>query len=408
MRIPVILCVDDLSSTHDLVEIFLGDSYSVINAHSGTEAIDIMHRQQNIDLILLDQCMGEIDGITTLLTLKRFNIELPPVIMMTAHESVTLAVTFMQSGGTDFISKPLDAELLRIRVSNSLQNRLQVKQLKRLMQATQSSQIIESMGLLSGGVCEDINNKLLGILDRSKDAASLIKTYLGSPEANTFTTAAAVSPLKAAMQKLGDIEALSEHISELGNQLRRYGQPDENIERSEVDITESVKDTITLLRHSTLGKTIIDIDCKQNGKINANPIHIQQIVLNLCLNATESMTINLEKENLIKLVIDTFEPSDVYYSIHPNLGRHKSMIEISVIDNGCGIHEEVRSNIFDPFFTTKVHDNHIGLGLSLVKKLVQQLGGVIEIKSRLDHGSTFTVQLPCTKVDSSISSTAAA
>lgn len=115
-----ILVIDDDDSILNLITHKLLNSFKVIAVKRGNAAVDVL-RNDNISLVLMDQVMPEIDGLDTFNLLKGAVPVPPPVIMMTAYTSTELIVSFMKSGGADFISKPLDFDILGIKIRRGIE-----------------------------------------------------------------------------------------------------------------------------------------------------------------------------------------------------------------------------------------------------------------------------------------------
>ena len=111
--------------------------------------------------------------------------------------------------------------------------------------------------------------------------------------------------------------------------------------------------------------------------INASPNHIEQVILNLLINAIDS----IEEKN------DTNKRIDI------KVTTEEQFIKIEISDNGVGIKEDNIKNIFDPFFTTKPEGQGTGLGLAVITNIINSHNGKIEVKSKLGEGTTFTVYL---------------
>jgi two-component system, cell cycle sensor histidine kinase and response regulator CckA len=123
--------------------------------------------------------------------------------------------------------------------------------------------------------------------------------------------------------------------------------------------------------------------------VNADPIQIEQVIINLCVNARDAMP------NGGRITIETKNTriGDFAVSQRANL-KPGDYVHLSVTDTGEGITEEILPHIFEPFFTTKSQDKGTGLGLATVHGIVNQTGGDIRVESKPEQGSTFSVFLP--------------
>jgi two-component system, cell cycle sensor histidine kinase and response regulator CckA len=122
------------------------------------------------------------------------------------------------------------------------------------------------------------------------------------------------------------------------------------------------------------------------GRIMADPSQIEQVVMNLVVNARDAIRIKGE------IAIETANVSDESV---PGTGERNRFVRLTVRDNGCGINEEVRSRMFEPFFTTKELGKGTGLGLSTVYGVVRQSNGFINVESVVGEGATFQIMFPC-------------
>ena len=110
--------------------------------------------------------------------------------------------------------------------------------------------------------------------------------------------------------------------------------------------------------------------------IHCSADSLQQILINLIINARDALADS--QQPVIKIVAKPIE----------------GMLELSIIDNGPGIPQEIQTKIFDPFFTTKPPGKGTGLGLSVTRRLVQDIGGSIQVESLLEQGCCFRLHFP--------------
>jgi signal transduction histidine kinase len=132
--------------------------------------------------------------------------------------------------------------------------------------------------------------------------------------------------------------------------------------------------------------------------VRADPAQIEQVLLNLCINAMHAMTAMRQEGappgGIITAAIETLRADDGFAGTHPAAlpGRYYAVIRLA--DTGVGMDEGTRGRIFEPFFTTKSGTEGTGLGLSIVHSIIQNHDGFIEVQSSPGTGSTFSIYLP--------------
>ena len=242
------------------------------------------------------------------------------------------------------------------------------RQLQAAQQKLQYNDRLASLGTLAASVAHEINNPIAGVLNLSMLMQRILKDD-GIPAGRVPEFRKYLSQVTNETSRVGHI------VSDLLSFSRR-GKP----QRSAADLNRLVKTTVSLVDHKLkLANIALDLQLAENlPSVHCDGGQIQQVVLNLVLNAAESMQSRGEGTVTVK----TWP------------GEDGNSVKVSVGDTGEGIPAEILPRIFDPFFTTKPDGKGVGLGLAVSYGIVQAHGGEIEAKSRVGEGTVFTMMLP--------------
>jgi PAS domain S-box-containing protein len=245
------------------------------------------------------------------------------------------------------------------------------QEMKTLEEQLRQSQKMEAIGRLAGGIAHDFNNMLTIIKGYCQLSLSELKED---------------HPLR---ENLDGIHKATDRATDLVRKILAFSRR-QTMEMKVLDLNTLLTDLDKLLRR-IIGEDIelVTILAEDLGSVKADPGQIEQVILNLAVNAKDAMP------NGGKLTIETAnaELDETYARSHIVVipGRY---VMFSMSDIGVGMSPEVRERIFEPFFTTKEKDKGTGLGLSTVYGIVKQSGGNIWVYSELGQGTTFKIYLP--------------
>jgi PAS domain S-box-containing protein len=264
--------------------------------------------------------------------------------------------SYRMAGSVDDITERKNAEVERERLEAQLRQ----------------SQKIEAIGTLAGGIAHDFNNILAAILGYGEmvqsDAAE------GTPTRRHIDAA-----MNAALRAKSLVERILA-FSRSGVGERGPVNVQSVVEEALGAIAASLPAGVRLERELACGAAAVLGDATQ----------IHQVVMNLCANAVQAMS----SSGTLTVRVQTMYLDEGACCVSTRQLAPGGYVKISVHDTGTGITPQVLERIFDPFFTTKVVGVGTGLGLSLVHGIVTDLGGGIDVESRVGAGSTFTVYLP--------------
>ena len=363
---PSILVVDDQPINVKLLQRKLErHELHVLVATNGLECIQIV-REKKPDLILLDVMMPEMDGIETCRRLKADpETATIPVLFVSARTAKENKLEGLQAGAVDYITKPIDLEETLARVHTHLRLQEMYRQNLHLQERLGDARKTAAVGAITQGIAHNLNN-LLGVVVGYLD---LIKNNNQCPEPvarNIARTDNALNRMIHIIQQLAIIAKNERH------------------ERSPLTISNLLQDSLQRFQTEHPKKPEIQLhsDLPDSTKIQANPEIFESVLGKLLANAWESYHKDTPNEQRsLQIHADQIEQ------------RGTPLLRIRIIDAGLGIHPSVAETLFEPFATTKTAVGS-GMGLTIARHTLRNIGGDIQLTPNPDQGITATLTHP--------------
>ena len=405
-----ILLVDDREDNLFSIEAILEkDNYSIVKANSGREALKVLLRQQDFSLILMDVQMPELNGFeTATIIYERDKLKNIPVIFITAFSyDEDYIFKGYKTGGVDYIYKPINPELLRMKVSVFVELYRKNQQLllheKKLLAANKSLQkeieerkaTEEKISLLNKQLVRN-NTHLISINEELDRFAYVASHDLQEPLRKIMIFSDKILN-KGHMDT--ETEKYFRKIINSSKRMELLINDLLNFSRQSMDSSDFKKTDLNILTKEAIAELEIEIE-KNNAQIHINelpviwavPSLIRQLFYNLISNA-----IKFRKKTIEPVVtIESQKLNGTDKSLPIKLINGNNYYKISIADNGIGFDPKYVDEIFMVF--KRLHSYHdfegSGVGLSICKKIIEKHNGFITAQSKPGNGSTFIIGLP--------------
>lgn len=384
--LPAVLVVDDVPANLRAIEATLGLlNCKVVLASSGNAALRLLLKQE-FAVMLLDVQMPGMDGYEVAHHARNHpqTRDVPIIFLTAAHHDEGNVLRGYGSGAVDFLFKPIDATILRSKVSVFLDLYVKRRQLAdgrnalhkayEELKATQTQLIqsakMASLGELVAGVAHEMNNPLAFCMSHTETARrdlAFLLTKLNPNDAEVF------GRCERASDRLTETAAGMERMSSLVLKLRTFSRLDEG-EIKIADIRECVSSVLTMLQHRTRDRIELSTEYGEPYEVECLPGLLNQAIMNLVSNAIDAI------DGPGRVAIWAGAVGDMY--------------EVSVSDTGSGIPPDLKARVIEPFFTTKPVGQGTGLGLAITYSIASKHGGVLELTDAETGGTCATIRFP--------------
>jgi signal transduction histidine kinase len=370
-----ILLVDDEAGIRKVLGIALTDGgYAVTTAENGEDALE-KFRQLRPPIVLTDIKMPDMDGIELLQHIKAESPD-TEVIMFTGHGDMELAIKSLKYDATDFVTKPINDEVLEIALKRARERILLRRQVRAYTQNLErlvdekARQLIEAERMAAvGQTVAELSHTIKNIANALKGSIFVLGKGIELDEKEYL------------LQGWRMVEENVEKIKNLSLDLLHYGKysranfrqsppnsPAEEVLR--LMAAKAAEGGVQL--RSELGTDLKSLAMDAEG--------VQRCLMNLVENAIDAFRGNPAVDRPKQVVLRTRRAEN-------------GGVEYHVVDNGNGMDESVQQRLFQGFFSTKGTDG-TGLGLMMAKRIVDQHAGVIEVQSRPGEGTSVMIRLP--------------
>jgi signal transduction histidine kinase len=374
-----ILLVDDDPQAAALIDIALADApFERVIEVATTLSRGIARVEDDAhDIYLIDQQLPDGTGIE-LIRRAKAGATSKPFILLTGYGSGDIDREASLAGAADYVEKHMVAAQLERSIRYTLRNWQDARVLHDREEQLRQAQKMEAIGRLAGGVAHDFNNLLTAIIGY----ADLITERLDSSD-----------PSSSIAREVAEIRNAADRASGLTRQLLAFSRK-QFLNPTILNLNDTASGLLQMLPR-VIGDHIRTTSQLSDSlaRVKADPSQMEQVFLNLVLNARDAMpmggqlTIRTANVDLDEEIL-----SAESLSIQP--GRYAML---SIGDTGTGMDAATRDRAFEPFFTTKPKGKGTGFGLATVYGIVDQSGGAIYLDTALGRGTTVRIYLPATE-----------
>jgi len=365
-----ILLVDDERDIREVLNLSLSDmGYQVYEAENGDQALGIF-KEVLPAIVLTDIKMPGMDGIELLEKVKRENPE-AEVIMITGHGDMDLAIKSLKYKATDFITKPINVDVLEIALQRAME-RIVIRQKLReyteslenlVREKTELQSHLSSLGLMIGSISHGIKGLLTGL----DGGMYLLDSGFAKENQDRIKEGWEI------------VQLMVEKIRKLIQEILFYAK-ERDLKWERIDALRFADELAMVVEPKLKGldiEFVKDFDARI-GKFEVDAGYVHSALINILENAVDACTREKAKKS---------------HKVILGVRQDRKNIIFDVSDNGIGMDRETREKIFTPFFSSK-REKGTGLGLFISNKIIEQHGGLIDVKSTVGEGTLFSITIP--------------
>jgi len=366
------LVVEDTPDVVRLVHLALRRDFRVLAAPDGLKGLELALRERP-SLIITDLMMPGIDGLELTRRLRADPItKAIPILMLTARADLEDRIAGLDSGASAYLAKPFSVKELLSCARRLVQERDKTAELV-------MTQKMDALEIVAAGLAHEINNPLNYVknaLGRVRGDADVLLEMANA--ASELLTAEQRSRLARVSSRVRDLLAVADSgLKRIGGTVKlmeRYGQSGYSRVQRPHDVFAAVREVVELVLPATGRAVQVEPNLVGDGTVECVPEELNQVLTNLVQNAIEAVP----EGGLVRLIGSSTA----------------NEVVLRVIDNGCGISSEDQARLFTPFFTTKGPGKGTGMGLSIVWRVMQAIGGTVEVVSQPGAGAEFALRIP--------------
>jgi len=400
-RRGTLLIVDDEEGPRQSLRVVFNKDYDLLVANDGEAALELARRHK-VDVAILDIRMVGMSGIALLEQLKEVDPQIE-VIMLTAYETIDTVRQALRLGACDYLNKPFDLATIRNAVAMAMERRSLTAEVRANSDKLRTLQTVLEKRAMEQELTRARGEMFAGVIHELSGPLTVISALIQGLEQRI-----------SQVSSLGgdDMEMVRDRLKRITRQVglcieisRRHLSAESAVRATEnrlAWVNGVLANVGDLLRAHPAARNcqLMMVPLAEDVQVGMLSADLAQVLLHLVMNAFQSSPAAHRVEVRAQLLHQPVEagslvrgPQDLFVNQGQFAGR-PPLVALSVQDNGKGIPVDVLPRIFEPYFTTHPRGQGTGMGLAVVQRAVEKVGGGIHVHSKEGQGSIFTVYLP--------------